>query len=230
MVAEKRPRPRRSGIEAEEERAWVEFYQRVRSDAVLAAEVLAQLDKDAEMKRSHLALYLSCKESLRRGKAGAARNKRIGYFVRQLAYLPVAFWHGLRAIGGSSRDIAIEMLPEPSSPARPAPRAPRRAAAPGASSPFGVLPPPPPPHHPPPPCCLRPPFRVAPPRCPAPPLRVPRPGPTPRALPPHRRAFHRRRHITFLSLERIQLPWAPFPTSCVRSNTVPNAPSSRNCT
>src|SRR6218665_129386 len=136
MVAEKRPRPRRSGIEAEEERAWVEFYQRVRSDAVLAAEVLAQLDKDAEMKRSHLALYLSCKESLRREKAREARNKRIGYFVRQLAYLPVAFWHGLRAIGGSSRDIAIEMLPEPSSPARPAPPPP---------------PPPPPPAPPPPP-------------------------------------------------------------------------------
>src|SRR6218665_1325935 len=142
MVAEKRPRPRRSGIEAEEERAWVEFYQRVRSDAVLAAEVLAQLDKDAEMKRSHLALYLSCKESLRREKAREARNKRIGYFVRQLAYLPVAFWHGLRAIGGSSRDIAIEMLPEPSSPARPAPRALSGAAATGASSPGEISPPP----------------------------------------------------------------------------------------
>src|SRR6218665_2350604 len=145
MVAEKRPRPRRSGIEAEEERAWVEFYQRVRSDAVLAAEVLAQLDKDAEMKRSHLALYLSCKESLRREKAREARNKRIGYFVRQLAYLPVAFWHGLRAIGGSSRDIAIEMLPEPSSPARPAPPPPSRPAPPPPSSPS-----PPPPARPPP--------------------------------------------------------------------------------
>src|SRR6218665_709210 len=141
MVAEKRPRPRRSGIEAEEERAWVEFYQRVRSDAVLAAEVLAQLDKDAEMKRSHLALYLSCKESLRREKAREARNKRIGYFVRHLGYLPVAFWHGLRAIGGSSRDIAIKMLPEPSSPARPAPRALSGAAATGASSPGEISPP-----------------------------------------------------------------------------------------
>src|SRR6218665_1798403 len=144
MVAEKRPRPRRSGIEAEEERAWGEVYQRVRSDAVLAAEVLAQLHKDAEMKRSHLALYLSCKESLRGEKAREARNKRIGYFVRQLAYLPVAFWHGLRAIGGSSRDIAIEMLPEPSSPARPAPRAPSGAAATGASL-TGEVPPPRPP-------------------------------------------------------------------------------------
>src|SRR6218665_3324875 len=154
MVAEKRPRPRRSGIEAEEERAWVEFYQRVRSDAVLAAEVLAQLDKDAEMKRSHLALYLSCKESLRREKAREARNKRIGYFVRQLAYLPVAFWHGLRAMGGSGRDIAKEMLPEPSSPARPAPRALSGAAATGASSPGEISPPPPHPQprtHPPPP-------------------------------------------------------------------------------
>src|SRR6218665_800000 len=173
MVAEKRPRPRRSGIEAEEERAWGEVYQRVRSDAVLAAEVLAQLHKDAEMKRSHLALYLSCKESLRGEKAREARNKRIGYFVRQLAYLPVAFWHGLRAIGGSSRDIAIEMLPEPSSPARPAPRAPRGASATGASSPGEISPPPrPPPGRPrappargaPPPRGLFPPGEFPPPR------------------------------------------------------------------
>src|SRR6218665_1781690 len=146
MVAEKRPRPRRSGIEAEEERAWVEFYQRVRSDAVLAAEVLAQLDKDAEMKRSHLALYLSCKESLRREKAREARNKRIGYFVRPPAHLPFMFWPGLRAFAGSSPDIAIEMLPEPSSPARPAPRPLSGAAATGASSPGAISPPPPRPH------------------------------------------------------------------------------------
>ena len=123
MSPEKRPRPRRSGIETEEERTWVEFYRRVRSDAVLAAEVLAQLDKDAEMKRAHLALFLTCKETIRREKAREARNKRIGYFVRWLAHvLLVQPLQALRALGGSSRDIAIEMLPEPSSPARPAPR------------------------------------------------------------------------------------------------------------
>src|SRR6218665_2494304 len=208
MVAEKRPRPRRSGIEAEEERAWVEFYQRVRSDAVLAAEVLAQLDKDAEMKRSHLALYLSCKESLRREKAREARNKPIGYFVRQLAYLPVAFWRGLRAIGGSSRDIAIEMLPEPSSPARPAPRALSGAAATGASSP-GEVSPPPPRRQVPPPARPRPPGGAPPPGAflrrarPPPPAAAARCGPMP--LHPQRQA--RRKPIRLPS----EQPEAPPP-------------------
>jgi hypothetical protein len=141
MSPEKRPRPRRSGIETEEERTWVEFYRRVRNDAVLAAEVLAQLDKDAEMKRAHLALFLTCKETIRREKAHEVRNKRIGYFVRWLAHLLlVQPLQSLRALGGTSRDIAIEMLPEPSSPARPAPRA-LSAAATGTSSPGEISPP-----------------------------------------------------------------------------------------
>ena len=38
-----RPRPRRSGIESEEERAWVGFYQRVGRDPAIATEVMAQL-------------------------------------------------------------------------------------------------------------------------------------------------------------------------------------------
>ena len=51
-----RPRPRRSGIESEEERAWVGFYQRVGRDPAIATEVMAQLESDPEMKRTHLAL------------------------------------------------------------------------------------------------------------------------------------------------------------------------------
>lgn len=136
MPPEKRPRPKRSGIETEEEHTWVEFYRRVRSDAVLAAEVLAQLDKDAEMKRNHLALFLTCKETIRREKAREARNRRIGYFVRWLAHvLLVQPLQSLRALGGTSRDIAIEMLPEPSSPARTAPRALSAGVDTGTSSP-----------------------------------------------------------------------------------------------
>jgi hypothetical protein len=81
-----RPRPRRSGIESEEERAWVGFYKRVGRDPAIATEVMAQLESDPEMKRTHLALYLCCKESLRRHKARQARNKRIGQFVRGLGH------------------------------------------------------------------------------------------------------------------------------------------------
>jgi hypothetical protein len=79
------PRARRCGIEFEEERAWIGFYRRVGRDAAIAAEVMAQLEADADMKRTHLALYLCCKESLRVHKARQARHKRIGQFVRHLA-------------------------------------------------------------------------------------------------------------------------------------------------
>ena len=133
MSPEKRPRPKRSGIETEEERTWVEFYRRVRSDAVLAAEVLAQLDKDAEMKRSHLALFLTCKETIRREKARETRNKRIGFFVRWLAHtLFVVPWQVLRQFGGEGRDLAIEMLPEPERSTRQAPLPP---SSPGVATP-----------------------------------------------------------------------------------------------
>ncbi|QTD43564.1 hypothetical protein [Ottowia testudinis] len=136
MSPKKRPRPKRSGIETEEERTWVEFYRRVRSDSALAAEVLAQLERDVEMKHSHLALYLSCKESLRREKARQARHKRLGFFVRWLAHtLFVMPWQALREFGSEGRDIAIEMLPHADGSSRQTPRALATAAALPPSSP-----------------------------------------------------------------------------------------------
>lgn len=139
MSPEKRPRPRRSGIESEEEKAWVEFYHRVHKDGALATEVLVQLETDPEMKRRHLALYLSCKETLRREKARQARHKRIGLFVRWLVQKLVDKlnkpWRTLREVGGTTRDIAIEMLPEASSMAPAAPRALSAAAEASPSSP-----------------------------------------------------------------------------------------------
>ena len=111
------PRSKRPSIEHEEERAWVSFYKRVGNDLALATEVLTQLDSDPDMKRSHLALYLGCKESLRTHKARQARNKRIGQFVRWLCsglftqlfvQWPNAWRRSLRQGG----DIVVECLPE----------------------------------------------------------------------------------------------------------------------
>ena len=114
-MSPERPRPhtRRSGIELEEERAWVGFYQRVGRDPAIAAEVMAQLEADPEMKRTHLALLLCCKETLRIHKARLARNKRIGQFVRALGQaLLVRPIHGLRTRLHRGGAIAIECLPE----------------------------------------------------------------------------------------------------------------------
>ena len=108
-----RPRTRRSSIEHEEERAWASFYQRVGSDPIIADEVMAQLESDPEIKRTHLALYLCCKKSLRQHKARQARNKRIGQFVRWLCHgLFIRPLRGLRETLGHGSDIAVECLPE----------------------------------------------------------------------------------------------------------------------
>lgn len=103
---------KRPGVYSEEERAWRGFYQRV-GNPDIAVEILHQLDADADMKRSHLALYLCCKESLRTQKTRQVRNKRIGQFVRWLAgnvcVVPFrAMWRWLRR----GRDVAVECLPE----------------------------------------------------------------------------------------------------------------------
>jgi len=108
-----RPRAKRSGVEFEEERAWVTFYRRVGHDLAIATEVLAQLEADPEMKRAHLALYLCCKESLRMHKARQARNKRVGQFVRWLCHrLLVAPSQALRRALHRGGDLAVECLPE----------------------------------------------------------------------------------------------------------------------
>ena len=88
-------RPYRSSVALEEERVWIAFYRRVANPAI-AAEVVQHLDADADLKRTHSALYLRCKESLRRKKARQARAKRIRSVLR-------------RILGGLLRDPASTM-------------------------------------------------------------------------------------------------------------------------
>lgn len=109
-----RSRARRNGVESEEERAWISFYQRVEDDPAIAAEVMALLESDQTLKNRHLALYLGCKESLRRHKARANRNRRIGLFVRGIfQLLLIRPWTSLRRTLHASSEIAIECLPDP---------------------------------------------------------------------------------------------------------------------
>src|SRR5207244_13390374 len=76
-------RPYCTSVALEEERVWVGFYRRVGNPAI-AAEVIRHLDTDTDQKRTHPALYLRCKESLRRKKARQARTKRIRRFMRRI--------------------------------------------------------------------------------------------------------------------------------------------------
>jgi hypothetical protein len=106
------PKAKRSAVEIEEERAWVRFYRHV-GQANIAAEVLAQLDIDAQARHDHLALYLSCRESLRAHKARTQRNKRIGQFVRQAGrVLVVEPLRALRLKTSRAIDLLVECLPE----------------------------------------------------------------------------------------------------------------------
>lgn len=108
-----RPRSRRTSIESEEERAWIGFYRRVSHDPAIATEVMTQLESDPEMKRTHLALYLCCKESLRRYKARQVRDQRIGQFARWLCHgVFVRPWQSLLAGLHRGGDLAVECLPE----------------------------------------------------------------------------------------------------------------------
>lgn len=107
-----RSRARRSGVDVEEEKAWISFYRRVGHPAI-ATEVMNQLESDPDMKRVHLALYLRCKETLRAQKARQARHKRIGQFVRMLsAVLFVAPVIAIRKLLRQSGELAVECLPE----------------------------------------------------------------------------------------------------------------------
>jgi hypothetical protein len=109
-----RPLPRRATVQLEEEQAWVSFYRRARHQPAVAAEVLAQLDLDPEMKRAHLALYLCCRESLRLHEERAARDARL---VAALRWLGSAFAvrgaGALRRLFGRAGDIALASLPVP---------------------------------------------------------------------------------------------------------------------
>ena len=107
-----RSRPPRPSVQSEEERAWVSFYQRARHNPAIAAEVLTQLDLDAEMKREHLALYLCCRESLRLHEARAARDQRIGRSVRWLVdAVTVQSLAAVRRVFGRTTDVAMACLP-----------------------------------------------------------------------------------------------------------------------
>lgn len=111
MTSEKpRYRPP-AGSNAEEKRAWASFYARVGKESTLAAEVVAQLDEDTELKRAHLALYLSCRESLRTHQVREVRNQRIAralrWMFRLLFVVPVRLLAGSLSRG---TDIALASL------------------------------------------------------------------------------------------------------------------------
>lgn len=102
--------------DAEEDRAWTRLYRRA-ADPSVAAEVVRQLDLDAEAKRWHLGLYLRCRQTLRRRKERQARSQRIGRLVRAafgaLVLRPIAALRRLLEPRERFDDVAVIRPSEP---------------------------------------------------------------------------------------------------------------------
>ena len=105
-------RPNRASVAFVEEQAWVGFYKRI-GDPAVAAEVLEYFRADPEAKRTHPALFLRARESMRRYEARQMRARRIGSFVRMafnLAFIGPAL--AIRNMLQGGQEIAVQCLPE----------------------------------------------------------------------------------------------------------------------
>lgn len=94
-----------------EDFAWEALY-RSAHDSATAAEVVAFLAADAEARRTHLALYLRCRQTVRVTKVRRIRIRRIAALLRRL--IQVVIGAPLAAIGRVLRggsDVAIERMP-----------------------------------------------------------------------------------------------------------------------
>jgi hypothetical protein len=97
--------------EADENRAWAILYSAI-NQASAAEEVVRQLDAEPSCKRSHVALYIRAKTTLREQKAADARHQRIAAAIRQAAsFVFVTPFHWLRSLQSASKSVAIELLP-----------------------------------------------------------------------------------------------------------------------
>jgi hypothetical protein len=95
----------------EEDRAWGALYLAVHRPST-AEEVVKHLDADPQTKRSHLALYILARSTLRERKACQARTRRIAAIVR--AFPAVLVYGPLRLLVSEYaliRDALLAALP-----------------------------------------------------------------------------------------------------------------------
>jgi hypothetical protein len=142
---QKRPYSRRSPAAEEEEKVWASFYRNA-TDPILAAELIAHLDKNADSRTQYPGLYLRCKQSVRRNREREARAKRTASALRSIfrvvVHAPVgaivSLLRQLRAAARFGGDVALNVcdggapvagLPKPSTARRSSSSDVRRSAA-----------------------------------------------------------------------------------------------------
>jgi hypothetical protein len=122
---------RPASVDRAEERAWIGFYERVDRDLALAIEIMALLDSEPDSKRRLLALYLSCKQSVRFHKAREARDRRIGELVRLLLRsMIVQPLSTATTLLARAADLLAACAPAGKTVARPSSRSATRSAEP----------------------------------------------------------------------------------------------------
>lgn len=101
----------RHSVSREEEKLWVGFYQRIHRDPTLANELLALMKADPIIRRDHLALYLCCRESLRRAQRRHWRDQQI---ARLLKLMLVGPWRACIRLWHRGTHITVLCLSDPS--------------------------------------------------------------------------------------------------------------------
>lgn len=103
---------RRSLVEVEEERVWASLYRRA-TDPMIAAELVAHLEKSSELRFQHSGLYLRCKHVLRREKARQLRLRKMGAGIRWAIHIAIAAPLGFATrLFRSTGTIFLACLPE----------------------------------------------------------------------------------------------------------------------
>lgn len=91
-----------------EDRAWDDLYRSVK-DPTTATEVVELFDADLDVRKSHLALYLRCRQTVRAVELRRIRIERVAAFLHVVIKTP--FVAMLRLFRGGT-DVAIEMMPK----------------------------------------------------------------------------------------------------------------------
>ena len=105
-----------------EEHAWDTLY-RTKHDPTAATEVVEYLDSEPEVRKSHLGLYLCCRQTVRAHEARRVRTQRIAAFLQLALHLVlvVPLRVVIRALRGSG-DVAVELMPQVPAPATVLPK------------------------------------------------------------------------------------------------------------
>lgn len=104
------PAPQRHRLSSEE-MAWEALY-RSANDPASAAEVVQYFDSDNQLQKSHLALYLRCRQTVRLEEARRYRAERTAVLIRWVVLFGLLIpFRALAGLFKRGQDVALELPP-----------------------------------------------------------------------------------------------------------------------